>query len=1344
MFDKEMVRSRPESKLAFFMAALLLFMLAFVGGSAFAVSDSGVKNAIKVIASGTDSGMQNFIKQENGFNPSDETIDDKYVVSGDTTTWEVNTALEAGAARTVVVDVSATQGTLINLTDKNSLCGSSYFVKVEKEFRDNGFKCSYEIRKGVPASFNYKVKSVHNNSTDALQETAVIVESDNKKVSSAITSLGVYSFDFEALHDKCNTWSAYCEGYSTNETKGELRFSQTPLLYENFSSQGSIWDLSKVDYVVDFDVSEFPTGTKFTLVNGVEVIPTNGIVSVSKELTLKFIAPTQWGGDLGDGESKDIKYSMNFKKFDSAGWGLNGVGYEPGQNEDSGFSTAGWNGSTSTDGIMMSNNNFGSLHVYKDFVHKGDILKQQFKRTHINGTDLFSSENKSYDESNSVVIPDSSAGDYSYFMKGFEFKNITTIETTDGNITSSNDSGSLSLIQSIDTDNVSFSNVFDPIVKTSTPVDVSNKVKYYQTNDAGDFADDQFYYHFSQDETFGSCSNIDDSENCVSSWVEIPTGGKINSDSVAVRAVISDVNISGSLGVVSFETVNKIVTNTSEIKTQPVYSYGGWKYSVTTIPEQEINEPGVFWTPYRSNGAIEEYWVDSEYPDFANGGTKLFKETKDVPGNITQNKNVTIVNFDTEYEGETFDRTPQLVNVGDISVVPASEIINEFPEAPEGFGYFDMAHNSISGESDVLFLNKSTFEDLVYGVDYTLEYLTSDYEWVEREFVEDGDISVKIDVRDDFKGQWFVKNYSPEYNYSVDSHITTATIEDTGITVSDEYDSGLYGGFIIITSEVEPSVELNYGSIGRFSQDGGFAYSVNSSISNILKADAVKSGILSFSIDACISDIEFSESYRDIDYTVVQEGSNCGEVDAQPMIINFSLEDIKVQYRNEASHDWTTNTGWFSKDVYVSYILSSLKISEKAYNSVSIDSTLKLNKVDGVDIDVEMASNTATYVLGDSGSLGVGIFSDKNKVAIDSKIGFNGVISSYAQGSPTTPSNTVVVLPGKSDDTAMASGLPNYDGETHSNFSGSYKLDSVSVDFDKSNKTEIYYTKTANPSLNHSDSNWILIDANTDKKDYVNATALRFKQLGNNMKGLTYFNYSITPIGNIGGDVYVSYISGIKNSDGSMLTGQAYPAVTMVKERDVPGFEIDKISNPVSGSNVSSGDVIEYTLRATNTGSSDLKNIALSDDFSNLQDFVNFDEVFEVTLNGEVVSVPAISSGDYRVFIYDKLVAGDVLEVKYEVSVREDIGSVAIENILLGEATPFIKEDITDENSEIIVGDVIIPTEVKTQHFVSDSIIPPFIKLPFSGDNGFNAFIYIGLILILGAIIFALIQRRSN
>ncbi|UPL15697.1 DUF11 domain-containing protein [Microbacterium galbinum] len=118
-------------------------------------------------------------------------------------------------------------------------------------------------------------------------------------------------------------------------------------------------------------------------------------------------------------------------------------------------------------------------------------------------------------------------------------------------------------------------------------------------------------------------------------------------------------------------------------------------------------------------------------------------------------------------------------------------------------------------------------------------------------------------------------------------------------------------------------------------------------------------------------------------------------------------------------------------------------------------------------------------------------------------------------------------------------------------------------------------------------------------------------------------------------------------------------------EHPVPGFELTKVSDPVSGTAVAAGDTITYTVTGTNTGATVLDPVTITDDLS------------QVLNNATLTGTPTASQGAAPAVTgttltwNGTLAVGASVTLTYTVTLNDDVpAGTIINNVAEGSATP--------------------------------------------------------------------------
>jgi fimbrial isopeptide formation D2 family protein/uncharacterized repeat protein (TIGR01451 family) len=139
------------------------------------------------------------------------------------------------------------------------------------------------------------------------------------------------------------------------------------------------------------------------------------------------------------------------------------------------------------------------------------------------------------------------------------------------------------------------------------------------------------------------------------------------------------------------------------------------------------------------------------------------------------------------------------------------------------------------------------------------------------------------------------------------------------------------------------------------------------------------------------------------------------------------------------------------------------------------------------------------------------------------------------------------------------------------------------------------------------------------------------------------------------------------------------------------GFEVSKTADPASGTAVSAGDTIEYTVSGTNTGNTVLDPATITDDLSAV--------LTDAVYNGDAVAtVGTVNVVGTSLDWTGALAPGDDVVITYTVTVNADATGVLLQNSADGEATPLIPADPTDPDSPTTPGTPVTTPPAVTEH----------------------------------------------
>lgn len=216
---------------------------------------------VSVLADGTHAGpgTETFLSSANGYNPGDNTVDDRVVASGDVVTFQVALNVAAGPARTIRVDF-ANSGGFLELGDFSKLSLSSATVK--STWSNGGL--DIQIPRGATGKLVGTV-------TVRAKDTAGVAKPDNV-VTATVTNAGKTVFVSKSdavtvisapLADlTVDTVSQVYRSYTQDSVQGQFNIDPVALKVQGYSAAGLI---ASTQWKTDIDVSSFPAGTVFSI-----------------------------------------------------------------------------------------------------------------------------------------------------------------------------------------------------------------------------------------------------------------------------------------------------------------------------------------------------------------------------------------------------------------------------------------------------------------------------------------------------------------------------------------------------------------------------------------------------------------------------------------------------------------------------------------------------------------------------------------------------------------------------------------------------------------------------------------------------------------------------------------------------------------------------------------------------------------------------------------------------------------------------------------------------------------------------------------------------------------------
>ena len=184
----------------------------------------------------------------------------------------------------------------------------------------------------------------------------------------------------------------------------------------------------------------------------------------------------------------------------------------------------------------------------------------------------------------------------------------------------------------------------------------------------------------------------------------------------------------------------------------------------------------------------------------------------------------------------------------------------------------------------------------------------------------------------------------------------------------------------------------------------------------------------------------------------------------------------------------------------------------------------------------------------------------------------------------------------------------------------------------------------------------------------------------------------------------------------------------------VPGFELTKVADPVSGTQVRAGDTITYTVTGLNTGDTVLDPVTISDDLADVLDNAS---LVEGSLSASVGDAPVLDDTTWS--WSGRLAVGESVVITYSVIVDQGQGGELVHNVASGSATPIVP-DPEDPEGPGVPGEPITPPEVETEHPVPGVPTPSVPKTGVVGASPLFALMLLGT---GGAVAVVGIRRRD-
>lgn len=177
-----------------------------------------------------------------------------------------------------------------------------------------------------------------------------------------------------------------------------------------------------------------------------------------------------------------------------------------------------------------------------------------------------------------------------------------------------------------------------------------------------------------------------------------------------------------------------------------------------------------------------------------------------------------------------------------------------------------------------------------------------------------------------------------------------------------------------------------------------------------------------------------------------------------------------------------------------------------------------------------------------------------------------------------------------------------------------------------------------------------------------------------------------------------------KNPGGPGVPGEPITPPDVETQHPVPappGFTVTKAADPATGSLVQAGDVVTYTVTGSNTGSTVLDPVTITD---NLADVLDNASLVDGSLTATTGPAPTVSGTTLT--WTGMLPVGAHVTLTYQVKVKDTVAAGdRLHNIVKGTATPLIPDPSTPDEPGT-PGQPITPPEVETEHPVA---VPGFV-----------------------------------
>lgn len=315
-------------------------------------------------------------------------------------------------------------------------------------------------------------------------------------------------------------------------------------------------------------------------------------------------------------------------------------------------------------------------------------------------------------------------------------------------------------------------------------------------------------------------------------------------------------------------------------------------------------------------------------------------------------------------------------------------------------------------------------------------------------------------------------------------------------------------------------------------------YNVTPVIYDLISSSETFSGNLTLTLDSCVTDVIFDDSQWVEVSRELGSGCNNGNPPINGKII-LKLRNDEIAPSNQFG------TGSFP-------ILSiKTKISLLASGPITFSGEWN---VDNEEI-IPVSTASKNIIAEELGVILEQLTSSTEKEEPENILKWNATIYSKIAGESANASETVMVLPGKGQDSDFINTLNSipgneaYSGAEESNFSGTYTLKNAKiVDKDSVEGSQVLCTEKDNPNLepNQANANWSTICG-------PNTTALKIVQPGGDNQGVSSLDIELEPIGNKKNDIYLMWIGSITIPD-TEVNAMAWPVENLIVSSEITGY----------------------------------------------------------------------------------------------------------------------------------------------------------------------------------------------